>query len=113
MGFNPRAFQEGRAQQLEGRRSQERAADPIDERILQEKEATLTSLLKEAKIISQESDQLQVTQENVSFIQIRMEIWFPWGGKNKEDGLDDSDDNDIAAKLLFKHLVCAFEKRVY
>ena len=77
MGFNPRAFQEGRAQQLEGRRSQERAADPIDERILQEKEATLTSLLKEAKIISQESDQLQVTQENVSFIQIRMEIWFP------------------------------------
>ena len=61
MGFNPRAFQEGRQQQLEGRRrSQERAADPIDERILQEKEATLTSLLKEAKIISQESDQLQV-----------------------------------------------------
>ena len=57
------SFQEGRAlyqQEVGGRRSQERSQDLLEEQILQEKEATLTKLLQEAKIISQESDQLQV-----------------------------------------------------
>ena len=57
------SFQEGRAlnqQEVGGRRSQERSQDLLEEQIVQEKEATLTKLLQEAKIISQESDQVQV-----------------------------------------------------
>ena len=42
------------------RRSQERSKDLLEEQIVQEKEATVTKLLQEAKIISQESDQVQV-----------------------------------------------------
>ena len=57
---NPGAFQEGRPQQETRRRSQERAGEHLDERLLQEKEEALTLLLQEAKIISQESDHLQV-----------------------------------------------------
>ena len=70
---NPGAFQEGRPQQQETRRrSQERAGDPLDERLLQEKEEALTSLLQEAKIISQESDHLQV----IDCIQICIKFCF-------------------------------------
>ena len=57
------SFQEGRTldqQEVGGRRSQERSQDLLEEQILQEKEATVTKLLQEAKIISQESDQVQV-----------------------------------------------------
>ena len=57
------SFQEGRTlsqQEVGGRRSQERSQDLLEEQIVQEKEATVTKLLQEAKIISQESDQVQV-----------------------------------------------------
>ena len=60
------SFQEGRAhnqQEVGGRRSQERSQDLLEEQIVQEKEATLTKLLQEAKIISQESDQVQVQKK--------------------------------------------------
>ena len=60
------SFQEGRAldqQEVGGRRSQERSQDLLEEQILQEKEANLTKLLQEAKIISQESDQVQVQKK--------------------------------------------------
>ena len=57
------SFQKGRTldrQEVGGRRSQERSQDLLEEQIGQEKEATVTKLLQEAKIISQESDQVQV-----------------------------------------------------
>ena len=60
------SFQEGRTldqQEVGGRRSQERSQDLLEEQIVQEKEATLTKLLQEAKIISQESDQVQVQKK--------------------------------------------------
>ena len=64
----------------------------------------MTSLLQEAKIISQESDQLQVTALIVSRCPENLVF-------RDNDGDDDVDDG---AKPLFKHLMCAaFEKCVY
>ena len=61
MGFQEGPPGEQQHQEMSRRRSQERVEQhPLDDRLLQEKEATLTSLLQEAKIISQESDHLQV-----------------------------------------------------
>ena len=73
-------FQEGRPEHQETRRrSQERVEQPLlDDRLLQEKEANLTSLLQEAKIISQESDHVQVSRREMClFFLIRMKISFP------------------------------------
>ena len=73
---------------------------------MQEKEEALTSLLQEAKIISQESDQLEVTALIVSRCAENLVF-------RDNDG-DDDDDVDDGAKPLFKHLMCAaFEKCVY
>ena len=60
------SFQEGRIlsqQEVGGRKFQEISQDLLEEQIVQEKEATLTKLLQEAKIISQESDQVQVQKK--------------------------------------------------